>query len=66
MHPQSGERRFERFPSHIIEIDINAVRRLHVQLFEDRADLVIEGDIKPTFFSQETIKKYIEAQSTRK
>ena len=51
MHAQGGERGFERFPSHIIKINIDPVRCLQIQLFEDRADLVIEGDIKPTFFT---------------
>ena len=52
MHTQSRERRFERFASHVIEIDIDPVRRLQIQLFEYRTDFVIEGDIKPTFFPQ--------------
>ena len=52
MHPQSRERRFECFASHIVEVDVDPVRRLPIQLFEYRTDFVIEGDIESAFFSQ--------------
>jgi hypothetical protein len=52
MHTQSRERSFERFAADIVEIHINAVRRFHVQLFEHRAGLVIEGDVKAAFLAQ--------------
>src|ERR1039458_7907515 len=52
MHTQSGERRFERFASHIIEIDIDSVRRRQIQLFEYRTGFVIEGLVKSTFLPQ--------------
>ena len=51
MDAQHRNCRFKRFASYIVKIDIDPIRCLQIQLFEYRADFVIEGNIKSTFFS---------------
>jgi hypothetical protein len=50
---RKAQSRSERFPSHIVEIHIDAVRGGQVQLFEYWTGFVIEGAIEPAFVAQE-------------
>ncbi|MDB6174221.1 MAG: hypothetical protein JWL59_3532 [Chthoniobacteraceae bacterium] len=46
IHSESRKSRSKRGASHIIEIEVDPVRCLALQLFSDRADIVIDGDIE--------------------